>query len=180
MMVVNFLKIIGLSFTLMVSPIHAAGDFKFENIDGGFLNLQEFRGSPVLVVNTASRCGFTNQYEGLQKLHDKYSQQGLIVITVPSNDFNQELKTDVAVKGFCEINYNLRLPMTTITSVKGRDAHPFFQWLKEEYDYTPRWNFYKVLLDPEGNLVETYNSITKPNSKTITSKIEQFLQKNSL
>ena len=179
-MSVDFLKIFGLSFMLMISSIHAASDFKFENIDGGVLNLQEFRGSPVLIVNTASRCGFTHQYEGLQKLHDKYSEQGLVVLTVPSNDFNQELKTDTAVQNFCEINYNLSLPMTTITSVKGRQAHPFFQWMKEEYGFTPRWNFYKVLLDAEGNLVETYNSITKPNSKKITSKIEQVLEKNSL
>ena len=104
-------------------------------------------------MNTASRCGFTYQYEGLQKLHDKYSEQGLIVITVPSNDFNQELKSDAAVQDFCEINYNLSLPMTTITSVKGRAAHPFFQWLKKEHGYTPRWNFYKVLLDPEATLL---------------------------
>ena len=81
---VNFLKIFGLSLMLMISPIHAASDFEFENIDGGVLNLQEFRGSPVLIVNTASRCGFTNQYEGLQKLHDKYSEQGLICLLYTS------------------------------------------------------------------------------------------------
>ena len=176
---INFLKIFGLSLMLMMSPIHAASGFEFENIDGGVLNLQKFRGSPVLIVNTASRCGFTYQYEGLQKLHDKYSEHGLVVITVPSNDFNQELKTNAAVQGFCEINYNLNLPMTTITSVKGSSAHPFFQWMKKQYGFTPRWNFYKVLLDPEGNLVETYNSIIKPTSPKITSKIEQFLQKDS-
>ena len=178
-MVIDFLKVFGLSLMLMTSPVQAASDFEFENIDGGVLNLREFRGSPVLIVNTASRCGFTYQYEGLQKLHEKYSEQGLIVITVPSNDFNQELKSDAAVQDFCEINYNLSLPMTTITSVKGRTAHPFFQWMKKEHGYTPRWNFYKVLLDPEGNLVETYNSITKPTSSKITSKIEKFLLKDS-
>tara|TARA_Y100001970_G_scaffold216713_1_gene265287 strand:- start:90 stop:626 length:537 start_codon:yes stop_codon:yes gene_type:complete len=178
-MVVELLKIIGLSLMLMISPVNAASDFEFENIDGGLLNLQDFRGSPVLIVNTASRCGFTYQYEGLQKLHDKYSEQGLVVITVPSNDFNQELRTEAAVQDFCEINYNLSLPMTTITSVKGSRAHPFFQWMKEQHGFTPRWNFYKVLLDPEGNLVETYNSITKPTSQKITSKIEQFLKKDS-
>ena len=178
-MVIELLKIFGLSLMLMISPVNAASDFEFENIDGGLLNLQDFRGSPVLIVNTASRCGFTYQYEGLQKLHDKYSEQGLVVITVPSNDFNQELRTEAAVQDFCEINYNLSLPMTTITSVKGSRAHPFFQWMKEQHGFTPRWNFYKVLLDPEGNLVETYNSITKPTSQKITSKIEQFLKKDS-
>ena len=129
-MIIDFLKIFGLSLMLMTSPVHATSAFEFENIDGGILNLQEFRGSPVLIVNTASRCGFTYQYEGLQKLHDKYSEQGLVVITVPSNDFNQELKTNAAVQGFCEINYNLNLPMTTIPSVKGSSAHPFFQCMK--------------------------------------------------
>ena len=178
-MVIELLKIFGLSLMLMISPVNAASDFEFENIDGGLLNLQDFRGSPVLIVNTASRCGFTYQYEGLQKLHDKYSEQGLVVITVPSNDFNQELRTEAAVQDFCEINYNLSLPMTTITSVRGSQAHPFFQWMKEQHGFTPRWNFYKVLLDPEGNLVETYNSITKPTSPKITTKIEQFLKKDS-
>jgi len=178
-MMKDILKIFGLSLILMISPVHAANDFEFENIDWGVLNLKEFRGSPILIVNTASRCGFTYQYEGLQKLHDKYSERGLVVITVPSNDFNQELKTDAAVQDFCEINYNLNLPMTTITSVKGGRAHPFFQWMQREYDFTPRWNFYKVLLDPEGNMVETYNSITKPTSPKIISKIEQYLKKDS-
>ena len=168
----------GLSLMLMTSPINAASNFEFENIDGGVLNLQEFRGSPILIVNTASRCGFTNQYEGLQNLHDKYSEQGLVVISVPSNDFNQELRTDAAVQDFCEINYNISLPMTTITSVKGGKAHPFFQWMKKEYGFIPRWNFYKVLLDAEGNLVETYTSITKPTSSKITSKIESLLIKD--
>ena len=150
-------------------------DFSVNDNANNSVSLEKYRGKTLLIVNTASRCGFTYQYEGLQKLYDKYSERGLIVITVPSNDFNQELKTEAAVQDFCEINYNLNLPMTTITSVKGRAAHPFFQWMKKEYVYTPRWNFYKVLLDPEGNLVETYNSITKPTSPKITSKIEQFL-----
>ena len=121
--------------------------FNFNSIDGKEISLNDFKWKPIFIVNTASLCGFTYQYEGLQKLHDKYSKQGLVVITVPSNDFNQELKSDAAVQDFCEINYNLSLPMTTITSVKGRAAHPFFQWMKKEYGYTPRWNFYKVLLD---------------------------------
>ena len=177
-MLFNFIKFFGLSLMLMVSPIYAASAFEFENIDGGVLNLQEFRGSPILIVNTASRCGFTNQYEGLQKLHDKYSEQGLVVISVPSNDFNQELRTDAAVQDFCEINYNISLPMTTITSVKGGKAHPFFQWMRKEYGFIPRWNFYKILLDTEGNLVETYTSITKPTSSKITSKIEKLLQRD--
>jgi glutathione peroxidase len=177
-MLLEFIKMFGLSLMLMTSPINAASNFEFENIDGGVLNLQEFRGSPILIVNTASRCGFTNQYEGLQNLHEKYSDQGLVVISVPSNDFNQELRTDAAVQDFCEINYNISLPMTTITSVKGGEAHPFFQWMRKEYGFIPRWNFYKVLLDAEGNLVETYTSITKPTSSKITSKIEKLLQKD--
>jgi glutathione peroxidase len=177
-MLLEFIKMFGLSLMLMTSPINAASNFEFENIDGGVLNLQEFRGSPILIVNTASRCGFTNQYEGLQNLHEKYSDQGLVVISVPSNDFNQELRTDAAVQDFCEINYNISLPMTTITSVKGGEAHPFFQWMRKEYGFIPRWNFYKVLLDAEGNLVETYTSITKPTSSKITSKIEKLLLKD--
>ena len=96
----RFFKIVWVKFYVDGWIIHAASAFEFESIDGGVLNLEDFKGKPVLIVNTASRCGFTYQYEGLQKLHDKYADKGLVVITVPSNDFNQELKTDAAVQDF--------------------------------------------------------------------------------
>ena len=158
-----------------------AYDYTFKSINEvDDINLSDFKGKIIMVVNTASLCGFTYQYDGLQALYDKYSDDGLIVIGVPSNDFgNQESGDNKEIREFCDSSFGITFPLTQKYVVKGKDAHPFFQWIKKEYGFTPRWNFYKVLLDPDGNLVETYNSITKPTSPKITAKIEQFLQKDS-
>ena len=102
-------------------------NFYFESIDGGYINLDDFKGSPVLITNTASNCGFTRQYSELQKLHDEFSNSGLVVLAIPSQDFFQEFNDNNKVKNFCDTNFSLTLPMTTITSVKGKDAHPFFK-----------------------------------------------------
>lgn len=153
----------------------AAGGFVFQSIDGGEIALDEFRGRPVLVVNTASQCGFTGQYDGLQTLHERYGPKGLVVLAVPSDDFNQELQDENAVKEFCDVNFGLTLPMTEITHVKGAQAHPFYRWLKTEKGFAPRWNFNKVLLGPEGQVVATYGSFTKPTSVKLRSKIEAML-----
>ena len=112
--------------------------FEFESIDGGKIDLSEFQGKPVLIVNTASRCGFTGQLEDMQKLHETYGPKGLVVLAVPSNDFRQELKSGDDVKEFCEVTYGLTLPMTDITSVKGDKAHPFYKWLQREHGFKPR------------------------------------------
>jgi len=153
-----------------------ASQFLFKSADGGVINLEDFKGNPVLVVNTASRCGFTGQLETLQKLSDTYSDEGLTVLAVPSNDFNQELSSIEAVKNFCTVNYNLTLPMTEITSVRGKHAHPFFLWVKETTGFSPKWNFNKILIGPSGEIVQTYGSLTRPTSGTITSEIEKLLQ----
>ena len=153
-----------------------ASQFIFKSADGGVINLEDFRVTPVLVVNTASRCGFTGQLEGLQKLSDSYQEQGLTVLAVPSNDFNQELTTIEAVKEFCSVNYNLTLPMTDITSVRGKNAHPFFKWVKETTGFSPKWNFNKILIDPSGKVVQTFGSLTRPTSGAITREIEKYLQ----
>lgn len=152
-----------------------AEDATFRNIDGGEIRLADYRGGPVLVVNTASRCGFTYQYEGLQALQNEYGERGLTVLTVPSDDFNQELATNEAVKEFCEINYGLDLPMTEKTSVRGRGAHPFYARMKAEHGFEPGWNFYKVLLDGEGRYVDDWGSNVKPGSPLIRKKIEAAL-----
>lgn len=150
-------------------------DFSFASIDGGTLALSDWRGGPVLVVNTASRCGFTPQYDGLQALHDQYSSQGLVVLTVPSDSFNQELSSEAEVAEFCELNFNLTLPMTEITPVRGRDAHPFYQWLADAHGVAPRWNFTKVLLDADGRYVAHFGSTTRPNAPSVTRQIEALL-----
>ncbi|MFY0691513.1 MAG: glutathione peroxidase [Paracoccaceae bacterium] len=149
--------------------------FTFESIDGGQIDLDAYRGQPVLVVNTASLCGFTPQYEGLQALYDTYRAAGLVVLAVPSDDFRQELGSESAVKEFCELNYGLDLPMTEITRVKGRNAHPFYAWVRAEEGFTPRWNFNKILIGPDGDVVETYGSSTKPMSPKIRRQVEALL-----
>ncbi|MBL3559753.1 glutathione peroxidase [Rhodovulum sulfidophilum] len=153
----------------------AAESFRFPSIDGGEIDLAAFRGRPVLVVNTASQCGFTPQYDGLQALQDSYGPRGLVVLAVPSDDFNQELADETAVKDFCEVNFGLTLPMTEITHVKGAEAHPFYRWMDAEHDFSPSWNFNKVLLDGSGNPVATFGSFTKPQSAKLTAKIETLL-----
>jgi len=147
----------------------------FASIDGGTLSLSQWEGQPVLVVNTASMCAFTEQYRDLQALYDRYRDAGLVVLAVPSNDFNQELANDAEVKEFCELVYGIDMPMTVITSVKGRDAHPFYQSLRDEAGFTPRWNFNKVLLDGDGALVETYAARVAPLSRSITRRIDALL-----
>ena len=148
----------------------------FESIDGGTLSISDWHGRPVLVVNTASQCAFTGQYEGLQDLYDKYRDRGLVVLAVPSDDFNQELDTEAEVKDFCEINFGIDLPMTAITHVKGPEAHPFFRSLRDEAGFEPGWNFNKVLIGADGSLVETYGSPVRPLSRSIRKQVEAKLR----
>lgn len=149
--------------------------FTFPSIDGGTLDLTGWRGVPVLVVNTASQCGFTPQYDGLQALQDRYADQGLVVLSVPSDDFNQELASAAEVKDFCEINYNLTLPMTDITHVRGDAAHPFYKWLRQEAEFTPNWNFNKVLLGRDGAVRATFGSATRPMSRPLLRAVDAAL-----
>lgn len=148
----------------------------FPSIDGGVLSIENWRGQPVLVVNTASECGFTYQYDGLQALYDRYRADGLIVLAIPSNDFNQELDSAEEVKEFCEINFDLDLPMTDITHVRGPKAHDFYRSLRDETGFVPRWNFNKVLLSPEGAVVKVWGSAVKPDSPAIAGEIEKLLR----
>ena len=165
-----------ISICVGVATMSNASQFIFRSADGGLINLEDLKGKPVLVVNTASRCGFTGQLETLQKLSDIYESDGLTVLAVPSNDFNQELASIDAVKEFCTINYNLTLPMTEITSVRGRNAHPFFKWVKDTTGFSPKWNFNKILIGPSGEVVQTFRSLTRPTSGAITSEIEKLLE----
>jgi glutathione peroxidase len=162
--------------TLIALPLAALElDEPFENIDGGTLRLSDWTGQPVLVVNTASHCGFSNQYTDLQALYDRYRDQGLVVLAVPSDDFNQELDSNSEVKDYCEMTYGIDLPMTGITSVKGASAHPFFASVKAEKGFAPSWNFNKILLSPEGEVVATFPSQVKPSSRKITRQVESLL-----
>ena len=151
-------------------------DFKINSISGEKIDLKDYKNKVVLVVNTASYCGFTNQYSHLEKLHRSYKDKGLVVIAVPSNDFNQELSSNSKVKEFCNISFDLTLPMTEITSIRGKNAHPFYRWLKKEHNFQPKWNFYKVLLDKNGHFHSSFNSLTKPNSTSILKVVDEILK----
>ncbi len=152
-------------------------DFKIESITGEIINLEKYKNKVILVVNTASYCGFTKQYDELQELWNLYKDNGLIVLGVPSNSFNQEKKSDKNVKEFCEVNFNINFPLTTITDVKGKNAHELFKWAKDNYGKSavPKWNFHKILINKEGKVENTFASITKPMSKKIIKAIENIL-----
>ena len=152
-------------------------DYKIENINGEILDLKKFENKVVLLVNTASYCGFTKQYNDLQKLWDNYKTKGLVVLGVPSNSFNQEKENDNEVKNFCEVNFQVNFPMTTITNVKGDNAHEIYKWARKNHGISaiPKWNFYKILINKNGKIEATYSSFTKPTSNKIISKIEKLL-----
>ena len=139
-------------------------DFRMEAIEGGPLELSAYRGKPVLVVNTASFCGYTPQYAGLQKLHEKYGPRGLVVLGVPSQDFNQESSDNKKIKDFCEANYNVEFPMTTVAHVRGAQAAPVYAFLAERGGGPPRWNFHKYLVARDGRTVRGFATQTGPES----------------
>ena len=151
--------------------------YSFPSIDGGTLELSAWSGQPVLVVNTASRCGYTSQYRGLQELYDTYRDQGLVVLAVPSDDFRQELDSAEEVKEFCELTYGIDFPMADISTVIGSDAHPFYQDVRNATGFVPAWNFNKVLIGADGRVVGTWGSSARPMSQTITKVVETELSK---
>ncbi len=164
-----------LALVLSLAAFPAAAGFTFPSIDGGTIDLDDHRGKPILVVNTASLCGFTDQFDDLQALHEEYGPRGLLVLAVPSNDFNQELATEAEVKEFCAVTFDLTLPMTEILRVKGGAAHPFYAWMRDSHGFVPGWNFNKVLIGPEGAPVATWGSATRPTSRAIRSAVERLL-----
>ena len=158
-----------------------AYDFAFETLDGKPLPLSEYRGKVLLVVNTASKCGFTPQYKGLQSLYNQYKDQGLVIVGVPSNDFGEQEPGDSKqIKAFCELNYGVTFPITSKQAVTGDAAHPFFSWISGVLGMgsAPKWNFHKYLVDKQGNPVDFYLSTTAPDSDKITTEIERLIKEN--
>ena len=153
-------------------------DFSIENITGETINFKDYKKKVVLVVNTASYCGFTKQYDELQELWDLYKEKGLIVLGVPSNSFNQEKNNNADIKKFCEVNFNINFPLTTITEVKGENAHDLFKWAKDNYGKSaiPKWNFHKILINQDGIVQNTYSSFTNPTSSKVLKEIEKILK----
>jgi len=152
-------------------------DLKIESINGEIIDFKKYKNKIILVVNTASYCGFTKQYQDLQNLWEQYKSKGLIVLGIPSNSFNQEKKENDEVKKFCEVNFNINFPLSTITDVKGNNAHDVYKWANENYGKSaiPKWNFHKILINKEGKVEDTFLSFTNPMSKKVIKKIEQIL-----
>ena len=146
-----------------------AYDYKFNSIDGGQINLNDYKDKVIVVVNVASRCGYTPQYEDLQTLYDEYKSRGLIIIGVPTNNFKQEPGTNNQIKDFCETNFGITFPMTEKINVIGTNSHPFFKWAKEDFGISaiPKWNFHKIIIGKNGKIQDTFASFTKPTSKNL-------------
>jgi len=152
-------------------------DLQINDISGEVINFKDYKNKVILIVNTASYCGFTKQYTDLQNLWEKYKAQGLIVLGIPSDSFNQEKKANKEVKEFCEVNFNINFPLSEITNVKGENAHPVFKWAKESFGNSavPKWNFHKILINKDGRIIDTFASFTSPMSSKIIKKIEKSL-----
>ncbi len=156
----------------------SAHDFEFTSIDGEPLAMSTFAGKAVLLVNTASFCGYTPQYKGLQALWRTYRKRGLVVLGVPSNDFGgQEPRAEAEIKKFCETNFDVDFPMTAKQKVVGSGAHPIYRWIVDQLGEgaAPRWNFHKYLIDPNGQLAATWPTAVKPLSTEVTAAIEALL-----
>lgn len=174
-----FLSVATLAGTKMVG----AHNFSFVAIDESEqLDLKTFAGKPILVVNTASFCGFTHQYSGLEKLWRTYRDQGLVVVGVPSNDFGaQEPKSEKEIKTFCQGAFNITFPLTKKTKVRGPGAHEFYSWIAKSTsgEASPKWNFHKLLIGKDGNLIRSFPSSVEPGSKKVKRAVEAALSGTS-
>ena len=154
-------------------------DFSINLINGEKLELSKFSGNVVLLVNTASYCGFTKQYDDLQELWDTYKENKVIILGVPSNSFNQEMETNKEIKNFCEAKFGISFPMTEKVKVKGSEAHEFYKWANKNYgkNAVPKWNFHKIIIGKNGKIFDTFSSMTKPTSGKFVKVIEEALNK---
>ena len=153
-------------------------EFEFNGIDGNKIKLSNFKNKVLVVVNVASRCGYTPQYEDLQMLWSNYKNKNLVVIGVPTNNFKQEPGNNKEIKDFCETNFGINFPMTEKISVIGKDAHPFYKWAKKNHGIAaiPKWNFHKIVIGRNGKVVDTFASFTKPNSSKFLNLIEKEIK----
>jgi len=171
--IILIIKFFLISMVAMTSEFY---NFNFESIEGKSIPLNIFKNKVLLLVNTASMCGFTKQYGGLQDLYNNYKEKGLIVLGIPSNSFMQEHSSEEKVKDFCETNFNISFPMTNIVNVIGINKHPLYSWLKETHGIKPKWNFHKILIDKNGNFVEAFSPTTKPDSPKLIKIIEEKIR----
>ena len=155
-----------------------AYDFEFNDIEGNIIKLSDYENKIIVVVNVASRCGFTNQYNGLQKLWVDYKDKDVVVLGVPTNDFKQEPGSNNEIRKFCETNFNVNFPMTEKVSVIGEKSHPFYKWAKNNHgkNAIPKWNFHKIIIGKDGKIADTFASITKPSSNKFIKFIEKKIK----
>ncbi|MEC7099863.1 MAG: glutathione peroxidase [Pseudomonadota bacterium] len=154
-----------------------AYDYEFNSIDGDLIKLSQYKGKVIVVVNVASRCGYTPQYEDLQTLWSEYKNKNLVVLGIPTNNFRQEPGNNQEIKDFCETNFGITFPMTEKTNVIGNNSHPFFKWARKDYGIgaIPKWNFHKIIIGKDGKVADTFSSITKPSSKKFIKVIENLI-----
>ena len=155
-----------------------AYDFSFKNIEEGSIDLKDYKGKTIVIVNVASRCGFTNQYEDLQKLWSNYRDKDVVVIGIPSNNFKQEPASNKEIKKFCESSFGVDFPMAEKTNVIGKNAHPFFKWAKKNHGIAaiPKWNFHKIIIGKDGRVADTFASFTKPSSRKFINAINKEIK----
>tara|TARA_B100001121_G_C18381345_1_gene476351 strand:+ start:41 stop:577 length:537 start_codon:yes stop_codon:yes gene_type:complete len=165
-------------FTKVIAEnVGSAYDFEFKGIDGNLIKLNDYKNKVLVVVNVASRCGYTPQYEGLQSLWSNYKNKNLVVIGVPTNNFRQEPGSNKQIKDFCETNFGVNFLMTEKTNVIGNNSHPFYKWAKKDFGIgaIPKWNFHKIVIGKDGKVADTFSSITKPSSKKFLNIIENLI-----
>jgi glutathione peroxidase len=181
MFIINALRVAALFTAALVTFPAAAGessayDFDFTSIDGTPIKLADWQGKVLLVVNTASFCGYTKQYAGLQKLWSTYESQVLVVVGVPSNDFGgQEPKAEGEIKNFCQGAFGVTFPLTSKQVVTGEAAHPFYKWAASASGTAPGWNFHKYLIGRDGRLIASISTRAAPESPEVTGPIEKAL-----
>ena len=154
-----------------------AYDYSFNGIDGGKIKLSDYKNKVIVVVNVASRCGYTPQYEDLQTLYNDYKNKNVIVIGIPTNNFKQEPGTNDQIKDFCETNFGISFPMTEKINVIGANSHPFYKWAKKDFGMgaIPKWNFHKIVIGKEGKIEDTFASFTKPTSKKFIKLMKKLI-----
>ena len=170
-----FVIMFGLFTKASANYSNLAYEYDFNGIDGNTIKLENFKNKVIVVVNVASRCGYTPQYEGLQELWLNYREKNLVVIGIPTNNFKQEPGSNKQIKDFCETNFGINFPMTEKINVIGSDAHPFYKWAKQNYGIgaIPKWNFHKIVIGKDGKIADTFASITNPSSKKFVNFIKE-------
>ena len=169
---------IGIFTKVSANYSNLAYDYTFNNIDGNKIELKDYKNKVIVVVNVASRCGYTSQYDGLQKIWTDYEKKNLVVIGVPTNNFKQEPGSNKEIKSFCETNFGIDFPMTEKMDVIGKNAHPFYKWAKDNHGMgaIPKWNFHKIIVGKNGKIIDTFASFTKPTSSKFIKVIEKEIK----